>query len=151
MKIKKKYNIGDDVWIHGVAKVGNKLVNGSVINILDLTAAGYSQDIIHYVISIPNTIDPLLEIRTWETMSQDSVGPVGGMRELTSAGDADSARKKMTHIGYHYDDQSTEHDPTPEQIHAAMERSHQAITHGPLILNKDNKQPRRHSPRRRRP
>lgn len=150
MKIKKNYNVGDSVWIHGVAKVGNKLVNGSVINILDLTDAGYSQDIPHYVISVPNTIDPLLEIRTWETMSQDSAGPVGGMRDLTSAGDADSTHKKMTHIGYHYDDQPTEHEPTPEQIHAAMERSHQAITHGPLILNKAAKQPRRNSPRRRR-
>jgi hypothetical protein len=151
MKIKKNYNIGDDTWIHGVAKVGNKLVKGVVINILDLTDAGYGQDIIHYVIAVPNAIDPLLEIRTWETMSPDSVGPVGGMRDLTSAGDADSTHKKMTHIGYHYDDQPNEIDPTPEQIHAAMERSHQAITYGPLILNKDNKQPRRNSPRKRRP
>lgn len=150
MKIKKTYNVGDFVWIYGVAKTSNKLVKGCVISILDLTTAGYSPDITHYVVAVPNTIDALLEIRTWETISQDGYGPAGGMRDIMSAGDADSTHKKMTHIGYQYVSSSEDNDPTPDQIHAAMDRSHKAITHGPLIF-KDVKQPRRNSPRKRRP
>lgn len=148
MKIKKNYKVGDPVWIHGIARSSNKLTKGSVISKLDLTAAGYSQDISHYVISIPNAIEPLLEIRTWETMSQDSDGPAGGMRDMLSAEDADSTHKKMTHIGYEYDSNFDETEPTPAEIHAAMERSHQAVTHGPLIL-KNVKRRSRNSPRKR--
>lgn len=54
----KEYNVGDKAWIY----IGNhkgKRTEGTVIAELDLP--GYSFR--HYVIEIPTSVDPLLEIR----------------------------------------------------------------------------------------
>ena len=81
MTVKKQYNVGDDVWVAGI---GRKLSKGKVIKIIDLGDCGYSHGL-HYIISLPTEIEPLLEIRTWETISQDKDGPVGLFRECGDA------------------------------------------------------------------
>lgn len=141
MEVKKEYKIGDAVWIHGVSRDNNKLTTGKVISLLDLTSAGYGADQVHYVISIPSSIEPLLEIRTWETMSQDHSGPIGAMRDIMETLDPDSTYKKMKHIGFEYDIDLID-EPTPDQIHAAIERSSKAQIHDPLIV-KDTKPKRK--------
>lgn len=111
MNIKKNYKVSDTVWISGISRTNINLTKGTVISTVDLTDAGYSPSIIHYVISIPTEIEPLLEIRTWETISQDKQGPVGSLREL---GNVSAENKKMSHIGYvysldsHYDSNLTQ-------------------------------------------
>ena len=80
IRVKKKYKVGDNVWIYGVATGPgyNRLTEGTVIHIADIE--GYSDT--QYVISIPNGIEDLLEVRSWSGISQDDKGPVGAFREL---------------------------------------------------------------------
>lgn len=136
MKTKQTYEIGDPVWIHGVAS-SNNLVQGTVIKSLDLSAEGFMDT--QYVISIPTHIEPLLEIRTWQTISQDELGPVGAFRDLGKNQDPDN--KKMTHLGYYTSGVSETEllsdGPTPDQIMAALEKSQMAVSHGPLNLTRD--------------
>lgn len=123
---KTKYELGDSVWINGVSR-DNKLVKGKVIKKIDLSAEGYS-DGPHYIIEIPSSIEPLLEIRTWETMSQDAQGPVGCFRNLENPPEV--IHKKLKQVGYIYNDEELLIDePTPDQIHAAIERASKAHTH----------------------
>jgi len=77
MTVKKQYKVGDDAWVAGF---GRKFSKGKVIKVIDLADCGYSIGS-HYIISIPTEIEPLLEIRTWESISQDKDGPVGMFRE----------------------------------------------------------------------
>jgi hypothetical protein len=133
MTIKKEYAIGDSVWISGVST--NKLVKGTVIYLLDLSAAGYGSKDRHYVIAVPSAIEPLLEIRTWETISQDQHGPVGGIRLACETVESSSVHKKLKQFGYEYhDDSDIDDEPTPEEIHAAMERASKSAQHEPLPL-----------------
>lgn len=71
--IKTKYEIGDTVWIHGLSRE-NKLTKGKIIEFVDLSSKGYHG--IHYIVAVSTAIEDLLEIRTWETISQDAEGPV---------------------------------------------------------------------------
>lgn len=128
-EIKIKYKSGDQVWIAGVGP-NNKLVKGRVIKELDLSALGYL-DGPHYIIAIPTSIEDLLEIRTWETMSQDERGPVGCFRNLDT--DPEVMHKKLRHIGYRYEDDLLIDEPTPDQIHAAIERTRKSQIHDPTI------------------
>lgn len=137
MTTKKSYAIGDSVWIHGISP-SNKLTAGTVIHSIDLSGRGYSD--IYYVIEIPCHIEPLLELRSWHSISQDEIGPVGALRNL--GGPSDSDHKKMTHLGYYTSsnlesDSLYENGPTPDQIMAALEKSQQAISHAPLNFSKD--------------
>lgn len=135
MTVKQNYNVGDVVWIHGISS-SNQLTQATVIKCLDLSAEGYND--VHYIVSVPTHIETLLEIRTWHTISQDAIGPVGAFRDLGKNHVADN--KKMAHLGYYTVSSSNsyiEEDPSPEQIMAALEKSQQAITHNPLNLNKD--------------
>jgi len=144
MKVKKEYNIGDAVWVYGIARLNNKLIRGEVIHSFTLEHAGYNDEP-HYVIAIPNEIEPLLEIRTWHNISQDSRGPVGSFRNEISKENMDAVDKKLSQLGLNLDDDNhydDEPDPTPEQIHAALENSKKAGVHGPLII-KENKPTRR--------
>lgn len=141
MEVKKKYAIGDTVWIYGISR--NKNTKGKIIAKVDLSSAGYNSDIEHYVVSVPSSIEPLLEIRTWETISQDESGPVGALRELGT--EIDAEHKKVGHVGYDYvDDQD---DPTPDEIMAALEKSSSGLTHKPLHI-KDNKPKKKYYPRK---
>jgi hypothetical protein len=79
-KTKKHYKVGDSVWIYGVsAGPGyNRPTKGSIVHQMEIdNYAG-----VHYVIAISNGIEDLLEVRTWEEISQDEKGPIGSFREL---------------------------------------------------------------------
>jgi len=146
MNVKKHYKVGDDVWIFGIT-VENKITKGKVISAVDLSTVGFIEP--HYIISIPTHIEPLLEIRTWQTMSQDENGPIGSLRELGGVTNVDN--KKMRQAGYvyapdsHYDD-----DPSPDQIMAALEKSTDGLTHKPLQI-KEAKPKRKYYPKRKKP
>jgi hypothetical protein len=147
MTIKKEYAIGDTVWIYGINRSNVKPAKGRVIEIVDLTTAGYSIGD-HYVVEVPSHIEPLLEIRSWHNISQDEHGPVGSLRNL---GNFESTIKFASRVGFAFDDSpeldSDENDPTPDEIHAAMEKSQKDSSHGPLVL-KDVKSKRRNYPPR---
>ena len=139
MITKKTYNIKDTVWIHGVNNTA-QLTKGRVISTVDLTSAGYDADHVHYVVAVTTEMTDLLEIRTWETMSQDSSGPVGSIRDAVDEKYQPAMHKKAQQLGYQYvSDAAAVEDftePTPDEIHAAMARSEQAIAHTPLIIKK---------------
>ncbi len=137
MTIKKEYAVGDDVWVYGIG-TKNKLTKGKVIKVVDLSDAGYATGL-HYIIEIPTHIDPLLELRTWETMSQDDRGPVGSFREI---GEIVATIKKVKTVGFAYDDDYDEDEISPDQIHAALEKSRKGTTYQPLVI-KDSKPRRR--------
>jgi hypothetical protein len=142
-EIKRNYAVGDDVWIFGVSLNKNKLTRGKVIEKFNLESAGYSKDQLFYIVSIDTAIDPLLEIRTWETISQDNQGPVGGLREVHDQIDIDNTSRMLSEFGYSYqaDDQE---DPSPDEIHAAILKSQQQSTHSPLILKESRPVRRRY-------
>lgn len=148
MTVKKVYNIGDDVWIFGITSE-NKITKGRVVATVDLTDKGYGNDL-HYIIDVPSHIEPLLEIRSWHTMSQDENGPVGSFRNL--GGIFNSDNKKMLQVGYIYshDSHYENDDPSPDQIREALEKSTDGLTHKPLQL-KDSKPKRKYYPKRKKP
>lgn len=122
-EVKTKYNIGDSVWIHGISRE-NKLTRGKVVQIVDLTSVGYL-DGPHYIIAVSTGIEDLLEIRTWETMSETAKGPIGSLRSLNDS--IDAVNKRLNQVGYNYsDDDLIIDEPTPDQIHAAIERTSKA-------------------------
>ena len=135
MITKKSYNVGDTVWIYGINRSNVKPSKGKVIKVVDLSDAGYTTGD-HYVIEIPTHIEPLLEVRTWENISQDEKGPVGSLREL---GNFESTIKFVSSVGFAFDDNpgldtDLEDDISPEQIHAALEKSQKDSAHAPLNL-----------------
>ncbi len=77
--MKTTYAKGDDVWIH-LGTAPGKLSKGKVLEVLDLSEHGYT--FLNYLIEIPTSIDPLLEVRDVMTMSEDAKGPVGLFRKL---------------------------------------------------------------------
>lgn len=115
--IKKNYNLGDSVWIHGINR-NNGLVKGEVVKIFTIDDNYFDPNTNYYVIAIPTHIEPLLEVRVWETMSQDENGPVGMFRDLKEH--LDATNKTLAQSGYYYDD-STE-DPLPEEINASIDQ-----------------------------
>ena len=139
MTTKKSYNIGDTVWIYGINRSNTKPAKGTVIKTIDLTDSGYTNGP-HYVVEVPSHIESLLEIRTWENISQDELGPVGSLREM---GNIESTLKFVSTVGFAFDDSpKLDTDPfideddeiDPEIIHAAIEKSQKASTHSPLNL-----------------
>jgi hypothetical protein len=142
MTAKKEYVIGDTVWIYGINRSNVKPTKGKIIKVIDLVDAGYTTDD-HYVIEVPTHIEPILEIRTWHNISQDEKGPVGSLREL---GNFESTIKFAGAVGFAFDDNpelDSDDGISPEQIHAALEKSRQGTSHQPLVL-KDGKPKRRH-------
>lgn len=145
MTTKKTYTIGDTVWIYGIDRTNIKLTPGKIIHSFTLEELSGEQ----YVIAVDTPIEPLLEIRTWETISQDSRGPAGGFRDLVPAEDSAAIDKKLAHAGFVLGEEMLvdPNEPTPEQIHAAMERSQQATVHAPLLI-KEAKPKRRFTGRK---
>lgn len=141
MTVKKSYNVGDTVWIYGINRSNVKPAAGKIIKIVDLSDAGYAAGN-HYIIEVPTHIEPLLEVRTWHNISQDEIGPVGSLREL---GNVEATIKFATTVGFAFDDSpelDTEEDEiSPDQIHAALEKSKQDVAHAPLNLKSE--QPKR--------
>jgi hypothetical protein len=157
MIVKKKYAVGDTVWIYGVRRANDKSTQGTVVKAFNIE--GYVDT--HYVIEIPTEIEPLLEVRTWHTISQTQDGHVGSLRDAFS--NPDAAHRMLSRTGLAFisvDEEFTgdSHDGmgstlddyddvSPEAIHAAMERSQQSSVLPSLSL-KDNPPKRRHYPRR---
>lgn len=136
--IKKHYNIGEIVWIcMGSSNTKSSLTKGTIISAIDLSAAGYSDDIMHYIVSVATAIEPVLEIRTWHTMSQDRNGPVGGLRGKDNRTPSVAMKKESIQL-YSQSDYELG-DPTPDQIHAAQEKYRKSITHSPFVFT-DTKQ-----------
>ena len=139
MTVKKKYNVGDTVWIYGISRSNDKSTQGIVIKSFVIDYNGFNDEL-HYIISIPTEIEMLLEIRTWHTISQTKDGHVGSLREAFD--NPDAAHKMLARTGMAFvstddgefigDDQDNE--PSPDQIHAALEKSRKDVVHGPLIL-----------------
>lgn len=77
MTVKKQYGIGDTVWVHGIEVSQSKLTQGQIVHkfILD------NCNDVFYIVAVPTSIEDLLEVRTWESISQDDKGPVGAFRE----------------------------------------------------------------------
>lgn len=137
MTTKKSYKVGDEVWIYGINRSNTKPVAGKVIKVVDLSSAGYTMGD-HYIIEIPTAIDPLLEIRSWHSMSQDEKGPVGSLRDL---GNIESTIKFAGTVGFAFDDHpdldsslEDEEGPSAEEIHAALDQSLKNTEHTPLNL-----------------
>lgn len=142
MTVKKKYKVGDTVWVYGIGRSNVKPTQGKIIKVLDLSNAGYSVGD-HYVIEIPTHIEPLLEIRTWHNISQDEKGPIGSFREM---GNVESTIKFASTIGFAFDDSpgldpDYDDDISPAQIHAALDKSLKDTEHAPLNLKSEK--PRR--------
>jgi len=146
MTVKKKYNVGDVVWIYGVRRANDKSTQGTVVKSFNIE--GY--DDMHYVVSIPTEIEPLLEIRTWQTISQSKDGHVGSLREAFS--DPDAAHRMLARTGVKFISDADEdydgdgHDGmgsfaedeiSPDAIHAALEKSKQDVSHTPLNLKSE--------------
>jgi hypothetical protein len=155
MTIRKRYNIGETVWIYGIYVRNDVPVQGRVVHRFNLKFEGFDPTVEHYVIAVDSHIEPLIEVRTWETISQDDQGPVGGLRGLEDTAD----RKVLAKTGFDLggpadfiDSDEESDDPTPEEIHAAMERSQQTAVLPPLVL-KDSKanKPRRYNKKPRKP
>lgn len=136
MAVKKSYSVGDTVWIYGISPKNNKLIQGKVLKELDLSDVGYTAGP-YYIIEIPSHIDPLLEIRTWDTMSQDNKGPVGMFRSI---GKLSSTIKRSGQVGFAYDEDYVDEeifaddDIDPRLITAALEKSQKDQEHAPLNL-----------------
>lgn len=140
MTIKKEYNIGDNAWIYGISRNNTKPVKGSVVFKFNLSNIGYSKDIVYYVISVPTEIEPLLEVRSWEDISQDEHGPIGMFREIKHI---DSTNRKLIKLGLESIDNTVDHDdPTPDEIIKALEKSTEGLVHKPLYI-KENKPKRK--------
>ena len=111
-QVKKEYKIGDNAWVYGVSSGAgfNKPVKGKVVHAMEID--GFSG--VHYVVAIDTEIEPLLEVRTWETLSQDSKGPIGSFREALTK--YSPARKLLSRTGLIlpvddiYDDQESDED-----------------------------------------
>lgn len=99
MTVKKSYAVGDTVWIYGINRGNVKPTQGRVIKLVDLSDCGYV-DGIRYIIEVPSSIEPLLEIRTWHNISQDAKGPVGSFRELRNI---ESTIKFVESTGFAFD------------------------------------------------
>lgn len=159
MKIKKQYELKDTAWIH----LGNgKLHKGRVVDYFDLEHVGYPKSTEFYIVEIPTEIDPLLEVRTWEQMSQDSNGPIGAYRAIK---EEYATGKFLGKIGIEVPFvapaptikidvdplESDEYDPTPEEIHAAMERAEKAHLDAFTLQPKAQPKKRNFPPRGRKP
>ena len=138
---KEEYKIKQKVWIHLGER---KLVEGRVVEVIDLVhlKEGYSEDDELYVIEIPSSIEPIYEVRTWSQISTTAKGPINLFRQVKE--DLNAANRMLKKIGIvlpdgtvdpalyeepfegdGHDGMGSIDDPTPEQIHAAMERAEQ--------------------------
>ena len=150
MTVKKKYAVGDTVWIYGVTRDNIKSTQGTILKVFTIDYDGFNKEP-HYVIGIPTEIEMLLEIRTWHTISQTRDGHVGGIRDAFSNPDAAHKMLSRTGMAVISDDEelneetdrfeehmADEDEVSPDAIHAALEQSQKDGEHGPLVT-KPNK------------
>ena len=152
MTVKKKYAVGDTVWIYGVNRDNNRSVQVTVIKVFTIDYSNYNKEP-HYLVEIPTEIEPLLEVRTWHTISQSKDGHVGSVRE--AFGDSDASHRMLARTGIAFistddevsedgtetthEDDMYEDGPSPEEIHAAMLRSQESGTVPPMSPTKSTK------------
>ena len=149
MNTKKSYQVGDTVWIHGITR-DNKLTEGVVVKKFQIDYNNWSDEE-HYVIAITTEIEPLLEIRTWHSISQDNIGPIGLFRDNPSR--LKSTSKFLKKIGIEFNPTQDNHDEeddeiSPDVIHAALEESQKVANHTPLNLKDPKKNYRKFSKRK---
>lgn len=141
-----QYNIKDKVWVH----IGERnLTEGRVVEIITLDHLNENHRPGHelYVIEIKTGIDDIYEVRDFDQISPDAKGPIGLFRELKA--EMVGAKRYLKKVGVSipvdgpdylselakeidtdltdlevYPDEGD--DPTPEQIHAAIERAERA-------------------------
>lgn len=96
MTVKKQYSIGDSAWVYGV-NTENKPTKGQIVHkfILD----GHNE--VFYVIAVPTSIEDLLEVRTWDAISQDEYGPAGGFRDGME--NINSTKRYLSKVGVKID------------------------------------------------
>jgi hypothetical protein len=162
--MKTEYDIKDKVWIH----IGErKLSEGRVVEIIDLEHLGEGHDPKHelYVIELKTGIEDIYEVRTFEQISPDAKGPINLFRK-TKTRLEQRALKRLGMIipnedsvipadGYVPEpavdmfepDYSEEDEPTPEQIHAAMEASQAASAYPKTIINQPAPKKKRYNNR----
>lgn len=138
MTDREKYEIGDTVWIAGISRNNAKLTQGKVIKILDLTDEGFSDT--QYIVGINTEIETLLEVRSWGMMSSTAKGPLNCYRSIQA--NLDATLKFVNRVGFVADEETVNDDPTPEQIHAAIEASLKNTTHAPLSLRATKTKPK---------
>ena len=129
--MKKEYNIKDTVWIH----IGERtLTQGRIVDIFDLEhlEEGHSPENELYVVEVKTGIDDSYEVRSYEQLSPDANGPIG----LFRGGEHKEANRLMKKIGMPLPEGAMEYEPTPDEIHAALQRSQDAIKHDPLPAGK---------------
>lgn len=158
--MKKEYNIKDKVWIH----IGErKLVEGRVVEVIDLEhlGEGHSPERELYIIELKTGIDDIYEVRDFDQISPDAKGPINLFRKVKD--DILKNQRYLNKVGIKMPvdgpnpleevikeiEQDTEHsdDPTPEQIHAAIDKSLKNAEHQPLNL-KAEKPKRKYYPRK---
>lgn len=103
MSVKKIYDLGDTVWIYGVSRDLNKPTKGRIVRIIGLEDWGYPAEQDYYVVEVQTSIEPIFEVRTWETISQDDRGPVGAFRQAVTAENMDAVDKQLSQIGLNVD------------------------------------------------
>ena len=129
--MKKEYNIKDTVWIH----IGERtLVQGRVVDVFDLShlEEGHNAEDELYVVEINAGIENTYEIRTYEQISSDAIGPIGIFR----SGEHKETNRLMKKVGMPLPEGAMEYEPTPDEIHAALQRSQDSIKHDPLPTGK---------------
>lgn len=136
MNVIKEYNINDVVWVYGISEKNNKLTKGTIIKIFNIDNAGFNEDQKFYIVAIPTEIEPLLEIRTWDTISQDEHGPVGGLRENFINIDANNKKISQSGYTYNYVNNIIEDGPSPDEIMEALENSASNLVHQSINFNK---------------
>lgn len=132
---KQKYNIGDTVWVAGIQH--NKLTEGTVVYEVNIPGIHGTQ----YIISIPTHIEPLLEIRTWETISEDEHGPVGMLRSLGT--ELSVTNRVIKKVGYDTIE-TVDDEPSDDEILAALAKSQKVGEHEPLVLKTNTNKRRRY-------
>lgn len=154
--MKKEYNLKDTVWIH----IGERtLTQGRVVEIIDLEhlGEGHSKDDELYVIELKTGIEDVYEVRSAGLISPDAAGPVSLFRNKEKQNETIKGNRFMRKIGVNIpatgnpltelaEEISDELDePTPEQIHAAMQRAQESTLFPPLAdaSPKRNARPKR--------
>lgn len=138
MTIKKSYDVGETVWIYGIDQRNARPYRGQIVKKFTINFEGFDNES-YYIVAIPTEIEPLLEIRTWQTISQDETGPTGSFRETVQ--DLDVTKKLLSKVGLFManDPESVnssladeDEEIDPDIIHAALEKSQQASVMPPI-------------------
>jgi hypothetical protein len=125
--MKTEYNIKDTVWIHNGERT---LVQGRIVEIIDLEhlEEGHDPERELYVIELKTGIDDIYEVRSFEQISPDEHGPIGLFRKE----DVKETNRALKKIGMPLPQGVMDYEPTPDEIHAALQRSQDASKHVPL-------------------